>query len=131
MAVFRLQNIHDNRTKNRWKYSMAFSTSVVRVMIIKSTIFLLLIHLLIIQGKSTIFIYTNVFTFVFAVTHGHLECPGDLIPCSNQTDCINIDQVCIGNHHCVDQQGHSICLYSILNILFLESFSFLKAIIVN
>jgi hypothetical protein len=68
---------------------MAFSTLALRVMIIKSTIFQLLIHLLIVK-----------------VIDG---CPGNLVPCLNQTDCIEIDQVCISNHHCVDQQGHEIC----------------------
>ena len=50
------------------------------------------------------------------VTDGYLGCTGTLIPCLNATDCIEIDQVCLDSHPCVNQDNHSICLYSFLPI---------------
>jgi hypothetical protein len=49
--------------------------------------------------------------FFFSVSYGHSTCPGNLVPCLNQTHCINIEQVCVDYHDCVDEQGQKICLY--------------------
>ncbi|CAF0807202.1 unnamed protein product [Rotaria sordida] len=73
---------------------MAFATLVLKEMIIKSTAFLILIHLVIIK-----------------TTRGYLGCPLSLVPCLNKTHCINIEKVCVGNNKCVDEQGKSICHY--------------------
>jgi hypothetical protein len=43
--------------KNKWEYSMAFSTLALREMIIKSTGFLILIHLIAIRGKKKLLIF--------------------------------------------------------------------------
>jgi hypothetical protein len=64
-------------------------------------------------NRKFLFFIRIFFLLIFSVTSGHLGCPGDLVPCLNQTHCINIEQVCIDYHDCVDEQGHKICLYSI------------------
>ena len=50
--------------------------------------------------------------FCFLVTHGYLGCADDLVPCSNKTHCVKIEQVCTANHDCVDEHGESVCSYS-------------------
>jgi len=51
--------------KNKWEYSMAFSTLASREMIIKSTGFLILIHLIAIRGKKKLFIFIILYFLIF------------------------------------------------------------------
>ena len=79
-------------------------------MIIQSASMLILINLFLITGRVRKRNVHSLDLFV-VVTRGDGGCRArNLVACLNETDCISQEQVCLGDHRCVDSQGRDICL---------------------
>ncbi|CAF1522771.1 unnamed protein product [Adineta steineri] len=58
--------------------------------------------------KSTVYLTVTYLIFL-KVSYGYLGCPNNLVPCRNKTHCIEIKEVCIDYHDCVNNDGDEIC----------------------